>query len=418
MTPLNRDQCLQQYTYETFPLENSPLKWPGLDGQVARQLVSAGKSGYLTSTQFYLIKGIFRGTPIESAFDRYTGSLKAYEVFMEKMKDLQPPPFDHLIHKNQVSALTPVHYFTIHDGVIWSKARYQEDSQWQPIYFDGDLEGRKPISLQADGCNLTVEDDRGYFHYKKAVREIRNGDQYEFIDKATKDNWKPYWYSLPVVSSIFNLFTPKRLYISKDIKSYSLSHAGRYVRYYKDGAGVNHDISTITTIYALFVNSHEIHISDPWWSGGFNHPKTWMGLGFDHTIPMPEDVDFEAQHIDSAGSWILLTGLSKRKTVYYTAMADVDTLGRNSLNKYTRDPSNAKPNQVRMVTPVAWFRQPELPAGYREIDNAAIYQCGEGNENRILQIPVMNLQNEKGLLRKKVNDQAWHFDLLHSIPKI
>lgn len=418
MTPLREDQCCRQYTYETFPLENSPLKWPGLDGRVARQLASVGKSSYLQSTQYYLIKGIFRGTPIEAAFDRYAGSLNAYKAFMEKLGELQPPPFDHIIQKNEVSALTPVHYFTIHDGVIWAKARYQADGEWQPIYFDGDLEGRKPIKLQADGCNLTVEDDRGYFHYKKAVREIRNGDEYQFIDKAVKDNWKPYWYSLPVVSSIFNLFTPKRLYISRDIKSYSLSHAGRYARYYTDGAGVNHNISTITTIFALFLNSNKIHISDPWWSGGFNHPSTWLGLGFDHTIPMPEDDDFEAQYIDSAGSAILLQGHIKAKTVYYTALADVDTLGRNSLNKYTNDPAQAIPNQVRMKTPVSWFRQPELPAGYRVTDNAAIYQCGEGNENRFLQIPVMNLQSAKGLLHKKVNDQVWHFDLLHSMPKI
>lgn len=414
---LSAEQCIRSLNYDNFNLTDSPRTWKGVDGIVARRAASDSPLGNMIKISgFIALHTIARKTSIESGYKRYTKSVEMYQTFMQSIPHLEKPLFNFVEDKDIHCAVTHVHYFALHNFQLWVKPRYDDTSDWMPMYFDGWLEGRKPIGLQADGCNLIVWDDLGYIHYKKVVREVHQGDSLLFIDKAIKDNWKPNWYSLPVVSGIFNLFTPKRLFISDDIISFSISNIGRYADHYEDGAGVKHEVTTTTTLYALFRGSPDIHFGDPWWSGGFNNPPTWIGLGFDHTIPGPEDESFEKQEIDSAGSTLILSGISRGNPCYYTTLADVDSMGRNIIYRYTDVPERAIPNKVRFITPPAWIKQPDIPQNYRVTKKATIYQCGKGNGNRLLQISVLDENDRAGYLRKKIYDPVWQLDFAHSNP--
>jgi hypothetical protein len=413
------------YSYDNFRLEDSPTLWPGIDGKIARHVVwlRSQKDGWhsffsdvLKITEYCTVKVLLRGTPVDQGYKRYIRSLEKYSEFMRDKDHFQPPPFATVEEKSKERTFTHVHYFAIHEKRLWSKARYDERAQWQPIYFDNETEEEYPEVICGDGCNLIVLDNRKKVHYKKALRETLDDGVYKFVDKVIKDNWKPTWFSLPYISNVINLFTPKRLLIDSRIKSWTVSNLGRFARYYEDGAGAKHDVKTCTTLFALFHGSRDIYTADPWLPNGFNYPADFIGLGFNHSISGPENLDFTYDDIDAAGSTIVLSGFENGLPAFYTTMADFDILGRNPLYKYTDEPSEVRPNEVRLTTPVNWKKEPDLPLDYQATGRAFIFQSGEGNENRTLRVPVRHANGEVGFLQKQIKDQEWHLLLLHSMP--
>lgn len=425
MTVVSMNQCIRRYTYDNFQLEDSPTWWPGLDGKIARHLVwlKDQKEGWhllgsdlLKITEYIALKVLLRGTPIDHGYKRYIRTLKSYSDFMSRKEEFERPPYFTVEEKCRERTFTHIHYFAIHDKHLWSKARYDAQADWQPIYFDAESEDEYPVEIRADGCNLIVLDNRGYIHYKKALRERYENGAYRFIDKVIKDNWKPTWFSLPFISNAINLFTPKRLLITSDIQSWTVSNLGRFAHFYEDAAGARHDVKTCTTLYALFHGSRDIFIADPWLPGGFNKPPSIGGFGFNHSIPGPESPSFCYESIDAAGSTIVISGRENNLPAFYTSLADFDTLGRHPLYRYTNDPTEARSNEVRCITPAKWQKLPAIPTNFEVTGSAFIFQVGEGNENRTLRIPVKETQGTIGFLEKNIADQDWHFVLLHSMP--
>ena len=86
-------------------------------------------------------------------------------------------------------AFNHVFEFTIHQGVIWQRRRDPINNLWEPLFFDGELTGAKPVSLSADGADLVVVDDKGAIHYRKMLSEgrgFKDIPSFAFTKKAFK----------------------------------------------------------------------------------------------------------------------------------------------------------------------------------------------------------------------------------------
>lgn len=77
-----------------------------------------------------------------------------------------------------------------------------EEMDWKPLFWEN-FANRKAEKIMADGANLMLWDDRGYIHYRKAIKDKRSGKEdelYEFADKIEKTNyWFPGWSMTLVV---------------------------------------------------------------------------------------------------------------------------------------------------------------------------------------------------------------------------
>ncbi len=217
---------------------------------------------------------------------------KAAEKFKAEMAEkikLNPalrPALGRVELKTEVSAFNHVSEFTLHEGVIWSRKRDIPGAEWQPIFFDGDLIGTKPVRLSADGANLVVIDDRGVVHYRKVLSEGRgymdihnnpnlkrhlelhpeirihpkDEDSYFAVDKTERANWQHSWYNFPILKHLANCLSGPEL-VSKG----RISHLGKNAGGFTDAAGNYYRTHVgVTTLYEMVPDGTALLKYDPW----------------------------------------------------------------------------------------------------------------------------------------------------------
>lgn len=378
--------------------------------------------------------------------------LESVKRFYQEVQKISPPRVDLSIEmKTAKASFNHVQEFVIKHGVIWERKRHSKDA-WTPIYFDGYPKGVKPFALHADGANLIVLDKRGDVHYKKVLHEYRVSDllntkhkaanygrtllkkagiklnehspiAYVAVDKATKNNWKEQWFSIPIAGAIVNLFDGKRLKLPKDIRAWSISHRGAYNNYYEDASNRKHPMSTgVTTLYVLSANGKEVYKFDP-----------WSPIYADMSITLPEDSKhhFEALNLSASSSTLMVVGYETSSAEkgqgtisvlkVKTKLADIDTEGWNPGLKYSYFPENERNPKKRALPMPTWQDHPlHLKEGEAVTKNITIFQTGEGNKAREMRIEGKGyFENELriGYFYKSLADEKWNFTPYESTQK-
>ena len=349
--------------------------------------------------------------------------MKAEKCFFEEVKTKKSPGPDPIDEKSPTRTFNHINDYAIEDEVIWVRRRGIK-SEWRPIYFDGGPRRVLPTLISCDGANLFVLDNLNQGHYKKVLKEyrpeeideknnlhIKNDDiidknNYLVVDKSTLNNWKEHWFSLPLVYRIVNFFTGKRLKLSGNYRSISISHRGRYNNYTEDAAGQKHHVSAgVTTLYCLADNRREITKYDPW-------SPIWAKTKIN--FPETSDTVFEAIRLDASASTIMAIGYEINihtgdKTLkVLTKLADIDTEGGNPGLKYDYF-RNEKDKDVRVLPVEKGWREHALPDKAKLNGNISIIQTGEGNAQRKLRIVGTNGENKSGYFSKMLYEDKWVF---------
>ncbi len=342
----------------------------------------------------------------------------------------RPGETEEISLKSHKRTFNHINEFAIEDNTIWF--RHKGHRAWQPLYFDGFANGRTPQAIDCDGANLVVLDNENVLHYKKIFKEFRAeelniqsnrhfqgvsnfkvqpGDSFS-VDKSSKNNWKKQWFVLPYVHHLVNIFSGKQLKLPPFIRSFAISHRGRYNNFTEDGAGQRHHVSVgVTTLYVLSQNGRDIYKYDPW------SPKCAKV-----SIPLPETqhTTFEAKKIAASGSMLMAVGYESQSTTtektlkILTKLSDIDTEGGNPLLKY--DFSKHKNDPDVRVLPVepSWREHPLNLRGAAAVsDEITVLQTGEGNQARELRIGGKNEHGHVGYYRKRVVDSHWEFIKTH-----
>ncbi len=342
--------------------------------------------------------------------------LSSEQAFASFVKNKTPPLLsEQVLFKTGCRAFTHVHEYAVEDGVIWY--RIIGKREWLPLYFDGFLKGERPCRIDADGANLMVLDQYNQVHYKKVIKEYfpaqihalsnrhldgAEVDQntYLAVDKASQNNWKDRWFTLPYVNRLTQTVAPKRLTLSA-FRSFAVSHRGRYNGYCEDAAGRPHlEIGGVTTLYVLSRDGSTIRLYDPW-------SPTWSQVSLH--LPATPSTTFEALKISVSASTVMtigynfdhMTGIKTLKIL--TLLYDIDTSGGNPWLKYGFF-SDKQEADVRVLNPVVDWLEHDMPKGYQLTDIITILQTGEGNDARELRVHV-----EGGYLAKKICEKNWSF---------
>lgn len=395
------------------------LRW--LDtrvGKVARIVLLALECIALTLTLI--------GIPWVFKVIQMSKGIETERLFYERVeKDIQPPGDEPILLKTPKRTFNHINDYAIENDVIWVRRRgEQPNNPWKPLYFDGEGNGDKPVSIDADGANLIVVDDKNFLHYKKVIKEYRpeqlaeeqkvnphllgktiEQGKYLAVDKSTLNNWKEEWFSLPVVHYVVNVFKGKRLKLPEDVRAIAISHRGRFNDYVEDKAGQKCPVSEgVTTLYLLDKDGKRILKYDPWspvWS------KTMIYL--------PESLEngtvFEALNISASGSTVMAVGYEtkdgEKKLKIVTKLADIDTEGGNPGLKYSYFKDESDP-EVRVLPFQMEWQEHALPDG--EITSQiTIMQTGEGNAARELRVQGRNSQGEWGYFSKSIASENWEF---------
>lgn len=324
-----------------------------------------------------------------------------------------PPNSDLVIDlKTDRQTFNHVSDYVIKDDVIWCRRREPKGS-WEPIFFDG-YPNSKPVTIDADGANLIVRDDRGDVHYKKVLKEYRKEEvgpaknrhlkdevvdkDYIAVDKSTLNNWKSKWFSLPFINAIVNLFAGKRLHIDPTSKSCVISHRGRYNNFIEDKEGHKHPVKEgVTTLYVLSQDGREIRKYDPW------SPKhADVRLYF----PEADGHVFRADKIAASASTLMAVGYEGSTLKILTKLGDIDTEGWNPALKYDYFEQRDNP-KVRVLPIEPDWKEHKLPEG--EIsDVITIIQIGDGNDSRELRVEGKK-GDTWGYYKKHIRDDEWTF---------
>jgi hypothetical protein len=331
---------------------------------------------------------------------RISKQLDAYAAIAKKDGDLSaPPPFSNIEMKTDLATFNHVNDYAIHDGKLWFKPRSQPASAWQPFYFEGWAKDRIPVSLRADGANLMVLDDRGEIHYKKVLKEwLDKSDQYHYQDSTKEDNWKKYWFTLPIVGKVLGFIRPRPLKLPSDIKAWTMCHRGDFVHHFEDIDRREHpEFSTVTTVLTLSKDGKNIRYADP-----------FLPFDFNHKMDGPKDPNFSAEAISASASTIFLKGTTAvtQEVKLYTRLADFDLIRKNPFlpGYWTK----------HMVPDQEWQEQPSIPlSGQAKLTNEiTIFQDGRGNKARELRVKGTNPDGEWGYYSKHIHEldsNAWKF---------
>lgn len=338
---------------------------------------------------------------------RISKKIDAYKLYSQAPDTI--PSYDRIpaLFKNKQQAFSHTHEFTVAAGSVWYRPicfqpsqhyhPIQNEESWKQLYFDGLEEQCQAAEISADGANLIVICNKGDVHYKKSIRELRVGEHYSFLDKCQKDNWKPKWFALPVISSIWNLFTKPRLKLPKDCLAWDISHRGQFNYYYTDTKDHDHiDLYGITTLYALTKNS-EIFYADAWLPGGFNYK-----------IPPIPFAHAPLKNLSASASTIFVVDA---ENAYFTAELDFDILGKDPLFSYYTDPKKNLHNKI-FLPPKGWTKQPSIPLDgqTRTTSNITIFQTDQmGNQARILRVEGSNHEGLVGYFVKTIEAPTWNF---------
>jgi hypothetical protein len=337
------------------------------------------------------------------------------------------PPPNPIEIKKPLCAFNHVQEFAIKNEILWTRLRGIQQ-KWEEIKLDGAPKAI-PVALSCDGANLIVLDQDRNVHYKKVLGEVRTKDindamrhkltgqaidnqfNYITIDKATRQNWKKTWFSLPYIHRLVNLFTGKRLTIPPNARAWAISHRGKYNNYLEDKIGNQHPAFTgVTTLYILTASGKDLLKYDPW------SPKH-----IEISIPLPETATtiFEAENVSVSASMVMVIGYEvsrdqpdKKTLCIQTRLADIDSEGWNPGLKYAYF-ENPKDPEVQVIPLAHWEKHPiVLEEGDRLTKNITIFQTGEGNQARELRIEGIH-QNRIGFFFKKIDEKEWHFEPHH-----
>ena len=76
---------------------------------------------------------------------------KAVEEYLTWAKALPPPTTTNIEFATKTKAKNHVSEFIIHKDALWTKRIGTDKSEWQPVYYEGYSQGRKPVEVHADG---------------------------------------------------------------------------------------------------------------------------------------------------------------------------------------------------------------------------------------------------------------------------
>lgn len=326
--------------------------------------------------------------------------------------------------KRRLCTFNHVHAFVIYQGLIWAKKRDDLEGDWKPVKFDG----ISPLELHADGANLVVLDQQRVVHYKKILREHRGEElwsldnippdclekdssisPYYAVDKIFKNNWKPAWFTLPVLSDIVNFFDGKTIKIAQDILAWGISHRGTYNNCYEDAEGILHPVNTgVTTLYALMKSGKDFLKLDPW-----SLPKADLSFCVHDTA----DATFEAFNMSPSASTLMLLGYESKanakggttKTlIVKTRLVDIDTEGLNPGIKYTYFKERTKGEEIRVILLGTWESH-ALPRDIRCTGEITLLQTGEGNLAREMRVEALGDEDQLGYYHKMLYEKEWEF---------
>jgi len=169
--------------------------------------------------------------------------------------------------KTETESFTHTHEFMIVRDQIFYRIKSTVGNAWSSLAFSED---RIPIQLSADGANLVVLDNKRKVHYMKIITELRGPAQdYMWADIKGK-KWERAWFTLPLVSTVFNLVFGNEITIPKANNGWAISHRGQLIDDCEDTAGKKHiDTTGVTTLYTLAQGGKSLHYADPWLPGGF-----------------------------------------------------------------------------------------------------------------------------------------------------
>jgi hypothetical protein len=342
----------------------------------------------------------------------------------EAMQKGPPEIVDSPSIKSPTHTFNHTHEYLIKDGFLWF--RRLGEKNFQPLYFDG-FPHQAPILVDSDGANLIVIDNHHQLHYKKVLEEFRREEvdsihqseiekmgfslddcPYAAFDVSDINNWQHVWFSLPVASTVVNIFANHRFTLPAHSRAVAISQRGRYNDYVEDKLGQHHPVGTgVTTMYVLDNNGQDIHKFDPW-----SPPWAKTSIGLKET----ENSSFVANNISVSASTIMAVGYeidftTKKLTLkVLTMLADIDTIGSNPGIDYSFSDVPEKKDARILPIDVDWKEHPlslEPPAMVTK--NITIRQTGEGNNARQLRIQGTNKHGEWGYFQKMISDTTWSF---------
>lgn len=301
---------------------------------------------------------------IEETFKQAAHRLDLEEAACRFMKENQAaisPPVDFIHMKSDTQTFNHVNDYVIKDRLIWFRRRVgvfpegQKAGIWEKLYFDGELKGRHPVSISADGANLCVIDDQGGIHYRKVLLEGRgykeihksqddnvpivlymndedlepnDTDTYVVVDITRQQVWQQRWYNFPVLSTMVNA-------VYRDVSvngQTAISHRGRYNDGYLDAVGRVQPTSVgVTTLFELSKQTQTIFKYDPW-------APVWSKVKF--YFPENENQAFFPTRLDASGSHLMAVGYKVNKIngegrlALLKALCDIDIVGGNPCLTY------------------------------------------------------------------------------------
>lgn len=339
------------------------------------------------------------------------------EQFVNFAKQKSPPPFSPSSLISPTFTFNHIHYFSIHDEIIWKKPILERNAKWKPVYFDGFPKNETPIQIKADGANLFVLDNQGHIHYKKILKEgCTTSTHYSFTDLSEKNNWKPNWFTLPIAKHIINIFSNNRANIDPNHKKWAVSHRGSFNRYFLDASQDRHyEKGGTTTLFLAEPDGKTIRILDPWL------PPT-----ADILIPLPQSSKhkFELLSLSASGSVLFVIGYETKQNCRgsqecslkcYTKFTDIDVQGWTPW--IPTNYSSCPPSKEKITIPLPGWKEHPLPSKSEGSvsDSIKIIQNGESQHSRVLVIQGQHSSGQPGYFYKKITANTWEFLPHHSL---
>lgn len=311
----------------------------------------------------------------------------------------------------------------VNGGIFHKRRRSKSDrnlfsDQWELIP-SPDTQGRAIRCIKTDGANLIAWDTLGIVHYKKVLKEKRDGADglYRFSIKALKNNWKADWFTLPYLSTLLKIVAGGRLWINP-ADMICISHRGEFSAFSVNPlTGKKFRLPNATTLFQFDTRIGKIRLHDPW------VPK-WADI----TISLPHSPfgNFELLSMDSSASLLALLGyksvskgeerIEKVLTVFYLYI-DLDLMGMNPLVRYGRGNMALKDNEWQIS--LEGFKEAELPDGIRQVyPGIKVIQNGPDSTCRKLMLEGISQSGETGCFLQAVGEEAWHFMPLEVYSKV
>lgn len=308
----------------------------------------------------------------------------------------------HANNKLKLYTFNQVFSFVVLNNLIWYAKRIpNKRPQWELFYFDKINAHNKILQISTDGPNLDVLLENGV-HYKKTFLEYRSNDTYFVENISHYPEAIPTWFSLPILSCIYNLYSGDRL-ILKNSVTHGISNRGPFKNFYSDARGARFYGFWITGLYSLLENRTLINIHDP-----YIPLRSKVRL----QTPQKHNKKFIAFDMSESASMVAVFGKSFKykansllteKNKLYTILYCADSRGYNPILWYTYD---KKKLQWRLLPMPGWqsHKLPDIKvANFRDL---TLLQTGQGNTNFELRLLIKRL-SDYYLYYKSIDDANW-----------